>query len=131
MEARNPSGRACLIDGKEEAVNLNPKNAIDGKSGYLKRQPSSIENYEAMADCNCPAFATPRSWVTASDIVWDLDRHLVSEAEARVLLQGTIGHTMMLEIMTYHTKKRNLPEIGDIFAGAVKEFKGHERLFYP
>lgn len=94
--------------------------------GYLKRQPSSIENYEAMADCNCPAFATPRSWVTASDIMWDLDHHLVSEAEARVLLQGTIGHTMMLEIMTYHTKKRNLPEIGDIFAGAVKEFKGQK-----
>ena len=45
--------------------------------GYLKRQPSSIENYEAMVDCNCPAFATPRSWVTASDIMWDLDRRLI------------------------------------------------------
>lgn len=92
--------------------------------GYLKRVPSAIDNYEAMAEINCPSFATPRSWVAASDILHDFDSGIISDAMARVLLQGAIGHTAAVEIWTYHTKKRNLPEIGRIMAGGCKEYVG-------
>ncbi|WP_105492139.1 ATP-binding protein [Escherichia coli] len=92
--------------------------------GYLKKVPSSIDNYEAMADIGCPSFATPRSWEVASDILTDFDAGIITESLARVFLQGAIGHTMAIEIWTYHTKKRNLPEIGQIMAGKYKEYNG-------
>ena len=92
--------------------------------GYLKKIPSAIDNYEAMEDIGCPSFATPRSWEVASDILHDFDLGVISKETARVLLQGAIGNTMAVEIWTYHTKKRNLPEIGQIMAGNCKEYTG-------
>lgn len=92
--------------------------------GYLSQQPSSIENYDKMEEAGCPAFATPRSWVAASDVLKDYDAGLINSRLCKVLLQGVIGSVMMHEIYTYHDKKRNLTPIKDIMSGKVKEHQG-------
>lgn len=92
--------------------------------GVLKATPSAIENYEAMEEMGCPSFATPRSWVTASDILYDYDQKLFSDRIAKTMLQGAIGETMADTLWIYHTKKRNIPSILDIVNGVVTEHSG-------
>lgn len=92
--------------------------------GMLKQTPTAIENYEAMAEMGCPSYATPRSLVTASDILYDYDDGLFSDRIAKTMLQGAIGVTIADDLWLYHTKKRGIPSILDICAGTVKTHTG-------
>ena len=92
--------------------------------GHLKQSPSSIENFEAMQDAGCPSFATPRSWVTASDALYDFDDGLLSDRHTKAILQGCIGTLEAKALWLYHTKKRDVPAIADILSGTVKTHTG-------
>lgn len=92
--------------------------------GYLSVNVGDIENYEAMAEINCPSFATPRTWVTASNILWDYDKGLLSARLAQTNLQGCIGTTLAKQLWAYHTRIANLTPIEDIMRGKVTKHTG-------
>lgn len=92
--------------------------------GYLSVNVGDIENYEAMAEIGCPSFATPRTWVTASNILWDYDAGLLSSRLAQTNLQGCIGTTLAKQLWAYHTRIANLTPIEDIMSGKVTEHSG-------
>lgn len=92
--------------------------------GYLSANPTKIENYEEMANVGCPSFCTPRTWVTASDALYDYDAGLITSRMAKVIIQGSLGTAVMNELWAWHTVTRNITPIKDIMSGAVKEYTG-------
>lgn len=89
--------------------------------GFLSRKNSAIENYEEMLDIGCPSYATPRTWVFASDVLYDYDAGLLSATLAKVALQGFIGTPLMAELWAYHTKLRNMVSIEDVMNGTAQD----------
>lgn len=89
--------------------------------GFLSRKNSAIENYEEMLDIGCPSYATPRTWVFASDVLYDHDAGLLSATLAKVALQGFIGTPLMTELWAYHTKLRDMVPIEDVMNGTARD----------
>lgn len=92
--------------------------------GYLSVNVGDIENYEEMAEIGCPSYATPRTWVVASDILHDYCAGLLSSRLAQTNLQGCIGTVLAKQLWIYHTRIANLTPIEDIMRGAVKKHTG-------
>lgn len=89
--------------------------------GFLSRKNSAIENYEEMLDIGCPSYATPRTWVFSSDVLYDYDAGLLSATLAKVALQGYIGTPLMTELWAYHTKLRDMVPIEDVMNGTARD----------
>lgn len=92
--------------------------------GYLSVNITDIENYEAMVEAGCPSYATPRTWVTASNILKDYDAKLLSARLAQVNLQGCIGTVLAKQLWIYHTRIASLTSIVDIMNGTAKTHTG-------
>ena len=92
--------------------------------GYLSVNPGDIENYEQMAEMGCPSFATPRTYVTASNVLWDFDGGLLSERLAKTNLQGCLGTTIAKQLWVYHTRIAKMNSIESIMNGSVTKHTG-------
>ena len=89
--------------------------------GLVKAMPDAIYTYEQSLKSGSISFSTPRSLATASEILFDLDEGFIDERTAGVYLQGTIGKGLDNELMTYHTRAKELPAIADIMEGVTKK----------
>lgn len=89
--------------------------------GYLKFAPQKFNTSEV--DNKGPAFATPRSWVTASDILLQYDNGKIGDQMMRAAIQGTIGNGMDAELADYHKRTHKIPSAEDILTGKVTHFK--------
>lgn len=89
--------------------------------GYLKHQPHKFNTSEAPN--KGPAYATPRSWVTASDILKQYDAGKIDDQTMRAAIQGTIGNGMDSELTDYHKRTHKIPSAEDILSGKVKDFE--------
>ena len=69
------------------------------------------------------AFATPRSWVFASDMVTASKQSNVSEKMLRILVSGCIGEGIANEFITFRRMEKQIPKTEDILFGKVKDAK--------
>lgn len=92
--------------------------------GFVSANPSKIENYEEMLEINSPSYATPRTWVTASDILYDYDAGLLSARLALASLQGSIGKPLANELWEYHTRISKMVSIQDVMSGKLTKHTG-------
>ena len=79
---------------------------------YLAFRPDRLQAFDSTTDDL--AFATPRSWEMASVILDGLDGDVKA---ARPLLAGVLGSGAAAEFCSWADVYRDLPDIGDIFAG--------------
>jgi hypothetical protein len=91
--------------------------------GYISFQPGDLNTFNPSIDGY--AFATPRSWYFASELLQDRapDGTLVDTAlPADVLgdiIKGTIGEAVGIKFMTYRNQAANLPHARDVLSGKV------------
>jgi len=91
--------------------------------GYISFQPGDLNTFNPSTDGY--AFATPRSWYFASELLQDRapDGTLVDTAlPADVLgdiIKGTIGEAVGIKFMTYRNQAANLPHARDVLSGKV------------
>lgn len=64
-------------------------------------------------------YATPRSWVTVSDALYDLDEGIISRKMAEVIIQGSVGKGLDSEILAFHDRVKKLPDIEEVLNGNV------------
>lgn len=91
--------------------------------GYLSFQPNDLNNFQPSADTY--AFATPRSWFFASELVQErndkgelIDTTLPADVLGD-LIKGTVGEGPGIKFMTYRQSAANLPHAKDILSGKV------------
>lgn len=103
-----------------------PNDVSTSVISFIGAKPEAIENYEAMVEEGCPSYATPRSWVTVSDIIKVYDKGGLSARLAQAAIQGSIGTSLAREFWHHHTKLRNLTPIVDIMDGKATKYTGHD-----
>lgn len=67
------------------------------------------------------SFATPRSWVAASDALHELDKGLISRSLAAIIIQGSVGNGMDSEVLDYYQRASRLPKFEKVLNGEIKE----------
>jgi hypothetical protein len=91
--------------------------------GYLSFQPNDLNVFNPSADTY--AFATPRSWYFASELIQeeDADGKLVDTSLPTEVLgdlvKGTVGEGAGIKFMTYRQQAANLPHAKDVLSGKV------------
>jgi hypothetical protein len=89
-------------------------------TGFLSFSKNSLFDFDPRTASR--AFATPRSWVTVSDLIEDeTDNELLMD-----LISGTVGEGLALKFMAHRKFAKDLPNPSDILAGKVKELKTKE-----
>lgn len=91
--------------------------------GYLSFQPNDLMNFQPSSDSY--AFATPRSWYFASELLQELNENgelVDTDLPTEVLgdlIKGTVGEGPGVKFMTYRNQAANLPNAKDILSGKV------------
>ncbi|MBO6119613.1 MAG: hypothetical protein J6P02_04045 [Lachnospiraceae bacterium] len=101
------------------------ENNIDDRIiGFLAYKPNYLENgHESKSDL---AYATPRSWAKASDIL----KTLGDSESGRLLISGTIGMGIATEFFHFCDCVEKLPNIDKIFKGQQKEVPKDNDILY-
>ena len=89
--------------------------------GYLSFAKADMFDHDPRS--NSRSFATPRSWMFASEFCQDDD---MSAAELTDLIAGCVGEGTAVKFMAHRKHAANLPKPEDILAGKVKELKTKE-----
>jgi hypothetical protein len=91
--------------------------------GYISFQPNDLYNFNPSGDTY--AFATPRSWYFASELLVEaldsgdiVDTSLPADVLGD-LIKGTIGEGPGIKFMTYRAQAANLPHAKDVLSGKV------------
>ena len=92
----HPDVVGYLSDKKQDLMSFDPKNA--GK-----------------------AFATPRSWVFVSDLLFAQREFNLDNTDLGILIEGTIGPGTKIEFMNHLKYSARLPRVEDVLAGKVKK----------
>jgi len=91
--------------------------------GYLSFQPGDLNTFELAGDAN--AFATPRSWWIASELLQEPDEKgfltdtSLPEDVLSDLILGTVGDGPGTKFKTYRKQAVNLPHARDILSGKI------------
>ena len=101
------------------------ENNIDEKIiGFLAYKPEYLEN--GMESKNDLAYATPRSWAKASDIL----NTLGDTESGRLLISGTIGMGIATEFFHFCDCVDKLPNLDKIFSGKHKDIPKDSDILY-
>tara|TARA_R110000851_G_scaffold77834_6_gene171796 strand:+ start:1020 stop:2105 length:1086 start_codon:yes stop_codon:yes gene_type:complete len=87
--------------------------------GYLTFAKKDLYDFDPRSPSR--AFATPRSWTFASDLIEDDDDETTTD-----LLSGTVGEGLAVKFMAHRKVAASMPNPTDILAGKVKEMKSKE-----
>lgn len=82
---------------------------------YVHNNPDKL--YEYGSNDDCPSFASGRSMKAASDIFWELERGLISNKIASVMVDGSIGNDKFLQIFPLYEASVKLPKPLTILQG--------------
>lgn len=86
--------------------------------GFLSHSKQHLFNFDPKSPHK--AFATPRTWQFASDLLADdLPEHLMS-----ALIAGTVGEGVAVEFMAHRKVAAKLPLPEDVFSGKAKTMNG-------
>lgn len=91
--------------------------------GYLSFQPADLNAFNPSTDSY--AFATPRSWYFASELIQEQDEDgsfidtTLPDDVLGDLVKGTVGEGAGIKFMTYRKQAANLPHAKDVLAGKV------------
>lgn len=98
--------------------------------GYLSFQPNDLNQFKPSGDSY--AFATPRSWYFASELLQEpddngdlVDTDLPTEVLGD-LIKGTVGDGPGVKFMTYRKQAANLPAAKDILNGKVTKLNSKQ-----
>jgi len=98
--------------------------------GYLSFQPNDLNQFKPSGDSY--AFATPRSWYFASELLQEpddngdlVDTDLPTEVLGD-LIKGTVGEGPGVKFMTYRKQAANLPAAKDILSGKVTKLNSKQ-----
>ena len=106
-----------LVDFKEWKKWALDREIDERVLSFLSFSPQSLNTFDGSNDE--VAFATPRTWEMASNVL-----KLVSGEETsfpREMIEGIIGKKTCVEFITFLKVYKGLPNIEDIFDGKVKE----------
>ena len=98
--------------------------------GYISFQPGDLNGFNTNSEEK--AFATPRSWYFASELLQeeDIDGNLIDASIPGTVLsdmiKGTIGEGVGIKFMTYRSQAANLPNARDILNGKIKTLKSKQ-----
>lgn len=109
---------------KDWKVWAHENNIDDRIIGFLAYKPSYLEN--GRESKNDLAYATPRSWAKASDIL----KVLGDSESGRLLISGTIGMGIATEFFHFCDCVEKLPNINKIFKGQYKEVPKDNDILY-
>ena len=87
--------------------------------GYLTFSKKDLYDFDPRSPSR--AFATPRSWAFASDLIEDGDDETTTD-----LLSGTVGEGLAVKFMAHRKVASSMPNPTEILAGKVKELKTKE-----
>lgn len=87
--------------------------------GYLTFAKKDLYDFDPRSPSR--AFATPRSWTFASDLIEDDDDETTTD-----LLSGTVGEGLAVKFMAHRKVAASMPNPTEILAGKVKELKAKE-----
>jgi len=87
--------------------------------GYLTFAKKDLYDFDPRSPSR--AFATPRSWAFASDLIEDDDDETTTD-----LLSGTVGEGLAVKFMAHRKVAASMPNPTEILAGKIKELKTKE-----
>lgn len=91
--------------------------------GYLKGRPAMFYTGAEKKREEETSLCTPRSWVTVSDVMYDLDKNAGkdgAERLAHILIDGCLSKGVGSEFLNYYKRTYVLPASDDILKGKVK-----------
>ena len=89
--------------------------------GYLNFAKSDLFDFDPKSSSR--AFATPRTWTFASELLMDDD---CTEAELMDLISGSVGEGTALKFMAHRKISSKMPKPTDILTGKVKDLETKE-----
>lgn len=98
--------------------------------GYLSFQPGDLNQFTPNSDSY--AFATPRSWYFASELLQEEDDEgrlrdtTLPDEVLGDLIKGTVGSGPGVKFMTYRKQAANLPAAKDILDGKVTKLNSKQ-----
>lgn len=90
--------------------------------GFLKQFPEHFYTGDVENRPDNGVFASPRQWKTVSDILYEYEKSK-KEYITEVAIAGSVGEGLESQVLAYHLRAAELPDIEDIFTGRVKEHK--------
>ena len=87
--------------------------------GYLTFAKKDLYDFDPKSPSR--AFATPRSWTFASDLIEDDDDETTTD-----LISGTVGEGLAVKFMAHRKVAASMPNPTDILAGKVKDMNTKE-----
>ena len=87
--------------------------------GYLTFAKKDLYDFDPKSPSR--AFATPRSWTFASELIEDDDDETTTD-----LISGTVGEGLAVKFMAHRKVAASMPNPTEILAGKIKELKTKE-----
>lgn len=103
-----------------------PYNVHPSIIGFIKLNPDKIYTGH-LVDSGAqghegPCFSSPRQLVKCGCALDDLDVGLLDQDLTEIIIQGTVGSSLVTEITDYHKRTKVLPDPYDVLTGAVKSY---------
>jgi len=89
--------------------------------GYLSDKKQDLMSFDPKNSGK--AFATPRSWVFVSDLLFAQREFNLDDMDLGILIEGTIGPGLKTEFMTHLKYSARLPRVEDVLTGKVKKLE--------
>jgi len=87
--------------------------------GYLSKHSHKLFTFDPKSPDK--AFATPRSWVFASDLIKTAESTGLSDSQITALVAGTVGSGTATEFAQHRRFAAQLPDAIDVLTGKVKK----------
>jgi hypothetical protein len=97
------------------------KNVHPDVVGYLSDKKQDLMSFDPKNVGK--AFATPRSWVFVSDLLYAQREFQLDDFDLGVLIEGTIGPGLKIEFMNHLKYSARLPRVEDVLTGKVKKLE--------
>lgn len=85
--------------------------------GYLHEKSHMLNQNKEAVDATCPAFASQRSWETASLVLHDMDSGKTSSKMGWVTIAGCVGEAAAKDLKAYYNIGHELPSVKSILLG--------------
>jgi hypothetical protein len=92
--------------------------------GFLSKHTQKLFTFDPKSPDK--AFATPRSWVFNSDLLFDAEEAGLSENDQTTLTAGTVGEGLAVEFLQHRKFASQLPDPLEVLKGNVRELKVKE-----